>query len=208
MIFRQLKVGGFDSNFSYIVADELTKEAVVVDPCGNLEEILESIKKEKLKVKYIVNTHGHSDHTEGNKEMSSITGAKIVCHEEDAPSVNPDIKVKDGDILRVGNLEIRVIHTPGHTPGSICLLVENILLTGDTLFVGYCGRADGPGGSAEKLYHSLFCKIGSLPDDTLVYPGHDYGKKPFSKVGYEKAFNPYYKCKSKEEFIILRKRGV
>ena len=86
--------------------------------------------------------------------------------------------------------------------------VENILLTGDTLFVGYRGRADGPGGDVEKLYYSLFDKIANLPDDTLVYPGHDYGTKPFSTIGYEKSFNPYYKCKSKEEFITLRKRGI
>jgi len=86
--------------------------------------------------------------------------------------------------------------------------VENILLTGDTLFVGYRGRADGPGGDVEKLYYSLFDKIATLPNDILIYPGHDYGKKPFSTIGHEKAFNPYYKCKSKEEFITLRKRGI
>jgi len=208
MIVKQLDVGGFDENFSYILADEETKEGMVIDPCGNLDIILNSIKEEKIEVKYIVNTHSHADHTQGNSKILQATGAKLVCHQLDAPSVNPDITVEDGDVLKLGDLEVKVIHTPGHTKGSICLLADDALFTGDTLFVGYCGRTDSPGGSSEDLYYSLFDKIARLPGDTKVYPGHNYGKKPVSTIDYEKSHNPYYRCKSKEEFVELRRKGV
>lgn len=209
MIFKQLKVRGLDANFSYIIADEKTREGMVVDPCGCVQTILESINKNGLKVKYIVNTHAHTDHTEGNEAVSRNTQAKVVCHKLEASSIKPDIAIEDEDTLKLGDLSVKVIHTPGHTPGSICLLVENkILVTGDTLFVGYCGRTDFPGGSSEALYHSLFHRIANLPDDTEIYPGHDYGKKPCSTLSYEKSHNPYYLCQSKDEFIKLRARGV
>ncbi|MBE0478936.1 MBL fold metallo-hydrolase, partial [Candidatus Aerophobetes bacterium] len=97
---------------------------------------------------------------------------------------------------------------PGHTGGSICLLVDNALFTGDTLFVGYCGRTDSAGASSEKLYHSLFDKIAKLPVEIKVYPGHNYGKRPVSTVGYERLHNPYYQCKNREEFVELRRKGV
>lgn len=208
MILKQLAVGGLDLNFSYLLFDEIAKEGMVVDPCGDVEMILESIRKDKVKVKYILNTHGHRDHTEGNKIVSQATGAKLVCHRLDASLVNPDITVEDGDVLKLGEVEVKIIHTPGHTRGSICLWVEDALLTGDTLFVGYCGRTDGPGGSSEELYHSLFDKIAQLPHNTKVYPGHNYGEKPVSTVGYEKSHNPYYQCQSREEFIELRRKGI
>jgi glyoxylase-like metal-dependent hydrolase (beta-lactamase superfamily II) len=208
MILKQLAVGGADLNFSYIIFDEIAKEGIVVDPCGDVEMILESIRKDRVKVKYILNTHGHRDHTEGNKIVSQATGAKLVCHRLDASLVNPDITVEDGDVLKLGKVEVKIIHTPGHTRGSICLWVEDALLTGDTLFVGYCGRTDGPGGSSEELYHSLFDKIAQLPADTKVYPGHNYGEKPVSTLGYEKSHNPYYQCQNREEFIELRRKGV
>lgn len=208
MILRQLKVGGLDMNFSYVIADEVTQEGMVVDPCGDVGRILETIKKNSLKTKYIVNTHGHRDHTEGNQKMTQDTKGKLACHKLDASSVNPDITVEHGDVLKLGDVEVKIIHTPGHTRGSICLWVDDALLTGDTLFVGYCGSTDSFGGSSRELYHSLFNRIARLPDKTKVYPGHDYGKKPTSTIGYEKAHNPYYQCRSKEEFIELRKKGI
>jgi len=171
-------------------------------------QILKSLKENDITVKYIVNTHGHIDHTDGNKEVAQVTGASILCHELDAPSVHPDKTLMDGDIYKLGGLPVKIIHTPGHTRGSICILANNTLFTGDTLFVGYCGRTDGPGGSSQALYNSLFDKIAKLPDETRLYPGHDYGVKPVSTIGYEKSNNPYYQCRSKEEFIKLRAQGV
>lgn len=208
MILKQLDVKGFDKNFSYVIADDNTGEGMVVDPCGDTGIILESIKEHKIKVKYIVNTHTHSDHTAGNRAISRATGAKLVCHRLEASFVGPDIIVEDNDTLRLGDLEVKIIHTPGHTRGSICLWAGNALLTGDTLFVGYCGRTDTSGGDSEALYHSLFNKIARLPDDTKVYPGHNYGEKPSSTIGYEKFHNPYYLCRNKEEFVKLRQTGV
>lgn len=208
MILKQLEVGGVDMNFSYIIACEKAGEGMVVDPCGDLRMILETAKENKIKVKYVVNTHGHRDHTQGNKTISRAKGAKIVCHRLEASLVSPDITVEDQDTLRLQNLEVKIIHTPGHTRGSICLWADNALLTGDTLFVGYCGRTDTPGGSSQDLYHSLFDKIANLPHDTEVYPGHNYGEKSVSTIGYEKSHNPYYLCRSKKEFVELRRRGV
>ena len=208
MIIKQLAVGGADMNFSYLIADEISREGLIIDPCGDVEMILQSIKKNNIRIKYVLNTHGHGDHIEGNQAIVRATGAEVVCHQLEAPLVAPDITVEDGDMLKLGNLEVRVIHTPGHTRGSICALIDNTLLSGDTLFVGYCGRTDGPGGSSEKLYHSLFGKIAQLSDDTKVYPGHDYGEKPVSTIGYEKSHNPYYQCRNKEEFLELRRKGV
>jgi len=208
VIVKQLAVGGADDNFSYVLADEISLEGMVLDPCGDTRIILKSIEEGNIRVKYIVNTHGHSDHIEGNEAVVQATKALTLCHKLDASSARPDIMLKDGDIYKLGELAVKIIHTPGHTPGGICLWVNEVLFTGDTLFVGYCGRTDSPGGSSEALYESLFHKIGEFPDETRIYPGHNYGKRPVSTVGYEKSTNPYYQCGSREEFVELRARGV
>lgn len=184
MFFKQIQQ--HSDNFSYIIADENTKEAAVVDSSFNDSEIIQFLKAEELNLKYIVNTHGHSDHTAGNSELSSIFGAKIVAHK--LSKVNFDIAVEDNDILNVGKISIKIIYTPGHTTDSICLIVDNKkLLTGDTLFVGECGRTDLPGGNSKSMYDSLFNKLLKLNDDVEVYPGHDYGLKSSSTIGEEKS---------------------
>jgi hydroxyacylglutathione hydrolase len=203
MFFRQVQQHG--DNFSYIIADDATREAAIVDSSYNAGEITHVLKAEKLKLEYIINTHGHSDHTAGNQELRSIFGAKIVAHK--LSKINADVTVDDGDTIHVGSIPVKVIHTPGHTPDSICLLVDNQkLLTGDTLFVGECGRIDLPGGNSKSMYNSLFNKILKLNDDVEVYPGHDYGSKPFSTVGEERRSNYTLEPRSLAEFIEFMKQ--
>jgi glyoxylase-like metal-dependent hydrolase (beta-lactamase superfamily II) len=198
MLFRQVQQ--HSDNFSYIIADDATREAAVVDSSFNAGEITRILKAENLRLKYVINTHGHSDHTAGNEELRSIFSAKTVVHK--LSQINADVKVDDGDIIHVGGISVKVIYTPGHTPDSICLLVDNHkLLTGDTLFVGECGRTDMAGGSSRSMYDSLFNKLLKLNDDVEVYPGHDYGSKPSSTIGEEKRSNYTLQPRSLEGFI-------
>ncbi len=203
MYFSQVKQPGGD-NFSYIIADENSREAAVVDSSYNVEELIRVIKGEHFKLKYIVNTHGHSDHTAGNEKLRSLFGAKIVAYRLSHTGFN--MVVDDGDVLQVGAVSIRIIYTPGHTPDSICLLVDGKkLLTGDTLFVGECGRTDLSGGSSKSMYDSLFNKLSKLDDDVEVYPGHDYGSRPYSTIGEEKRTNYTLKPRSLSDFIEFMK---
>ncbi len=202
MLFRQIQQ--HSDNFSYIIADEATREAAVVDSSFNAGEIIRVLKTERLTLKYVVNTHGHSDHTAGNTELLSMSKAQTVAHK--LSRIDADIKVDDGDIIRIGNVPIKVIYTPGHTPDSMCLLVDNKkLLTGDTLFVGECGRTDLPGGNPKSLYESLFNKLLKLSDDVEVYPGHDYGPSPCSTIGEQRRTNYVLQPRSLMEFLEFMK---
>lgn len=192
----------------YIVACEETKIGAVVDPGGNEEQILEEVEKLGVKVKYIIATHGHPDHVCGNRRIQEATGAKIIMHEKDAeffesddarkyfsmlglePSPPTDIKVAEGDVIEIGNVTLKVIHTPGHTPGGMCLLNGSDVITGDTLFAGGIGRTDFPGGSHQQLLDSIRNKLLVLPEDTNVWPGHGYGGLK-STIGVEKRSNPF-----------------
>ena len=197
MFFRQIQQ--HSDNFSYIIVDDATREAAVVDSSFNAGEIARTLKTENLQLKYIISTHGHSDHTAGNEELRSMFAAKTVMHK--LSRINADIMVEDGDVINVGTVTIKVIHTPGHTPDSICLLVGNKLLTGDTLFVGECGRTDMSGGNSRSMYDSLFNKLLTLSDNLEVYPGHDYGPKPSSTMGDERRSNYTLQPRSLAEFI-------
>ncbi|MDH7563511.1 MAG: MBL fold metallo-hydrolase [Candidatus Bathyarchaeota archaeon] len=198
MLFKQIKCHG--DNFSYIIADEDTGKAAVVDPSFNADTIIQTLKDEGLEAKYVINTHSHIDHTAGNQTIKSVFNAKIVAHKLASAK---DISIADGDILRIGKVSIQVIHTPGHTPDSVCLLVDSKLLTGDTLFVGECGRTDLLGGSAEQMYHSLFDKLMKLADSVEVYPGHDYGGKPWSTIGVERRTNYTLERRTLEKFLVF-----
>lgn len=198
MILEQILVGE-GKNFAYIIGDEATREAAVIDPAFNVDKILKHIEQHKLHVKYIFNTHSHGDHTAGNSKVKEKTGARIVAH---VKSPRPkDIAVKDQDSLELGKVKIKVIYTPGHTADGICLLVDGKLFTGDTLFVGECGRTDLSGSSAKDMYDSLFSKILPLDDSIEVYPGHDYGKKPVSTIGYERKTNYTLEKRTLKEFV-------
>ena len=202
MIFEQIPVGPMQ-NFAYLIGDEKAGLAVVVDPAWDTERILDVAKRNRLQIIYAINTHHHTDHTSGNDELARATGAKIVAHEA---SRNPrDVSAKDGETLHVGSLELKLIHTPGHSPDHMCVLVNGKVMTGDTLFVGECGRTDLPGGSSEQLYDSLFNKLMKLPDEIEVYPGHDYGPKPHSTIAYEKAHNYVLKPRTLKEFMQFMK---
>jgi hydroxyacylglutathione hydrolase len=203
MFFRQVQQHG--DNFSYIIADDTTGEAAVVDSSFNAGEITRILKAENFKLKYIINTHGHSDHTAGNAELCSMFEAETVAHK--LSRINAGVKVDDGDVISVGSIAVKVIYTPGHTVDSMCLLVDNQkLLTGDTLFVGECGRTDLAGGNSKSMYNSLFNKILKLNDDVEVYPGHDYGSKPYSTIGEEKRSNYTLESRSLAEFIEFMKQ--
>ena len=202
----QIIVGQMDV-FCYLVHDQ--GEGALIDPAGNEDDLLALLKEKGVTLRYIVNTHGHADHTCGNLRLKEATGAGIVMHVLDDeffrrpqmvdwarmmgfdPSPPADLTVQDGDELTVGDTKLKFIHTPGHTPGSCCILVDGHLITGDTLFVGAVGRTDLPGGSFDVLLQSLKTKILSLPPETIVLPGHDYGDSPRSTVLHESRHNPY-----------------
>ena len=204
---KQLEVGNF-SVFSYLVAGDSGGDGLVIDPAGDADRILALAGQQKINIKFIVNTHAHVDHVMGNEEMKQKTGAKIIIHEEDAPlltripqsmlmmfggrpSPPADQTVKDGDLIRVANLALKVLHTPGHSPGGMCLHSDNAVFTGDTLFVGGVGRSDLPGGSWPLMLQSIKTKILTLPDDTVIYPGHNYGYAPTSTIKNERLNNPF-----------------
>ena len=197
MFFKQIKHHG--DNFSYIIADETAKKAAIIDPSYNADILTKTCESQGLTVEYVINTHGHGDHTAGNDEIRKWFNAKVVAHR--LSTTRKDIAVADGDTIKVGNLSVKVIHTPGHTLDSICLLVDGRLLTGDTLFVGECGRTDLPGSSAEALYHSLFGKLMKLDDSVEIYPGHDYGTAPVSTIGRERETNYVLEPRILKEFL-------
>ena len=188
MIIKQLKVGSME-NFCYLVGCEQTRHAAAIDPGANAKRILSAAEKQKLNIAFIVNTHGHGDHTGGSAELKRLTGARIIIHALDAAAVpHADIRLTAEGDLPVGTLTFRVIHTPGHTPGGICLYAAGHLFTGDTLFVGDSGRTDLPGGHRPTLAASIR-RLMQLPDSTVVWPGHDYGPTPSSTIAWEKRHN-------------------
>ncbi|HVP37094.1 MAG TPA: MBL fold metallo-hydrolase [Terriglobales bacterium] len=204
MILKTLTVGELETN-CYILGDEGSKEGLVIDPGGDFKIIEKAIKELNLNIKYIVLTHGHSDHIQVLAELKKHTGAQILIHAEDAEmlphpeknlsvfSYNPfsapgaDKLLKDNDKIKVGQIELEVLHTPGHTEGSISLWTDKLIFSGDLIFYGSVGRTDLPGGSNQKLFRSIQDKILDKPDDTVIYPGHG----PATTVGEERRNNPF-----------------
>jgi glyoxylase-like metal-dependent hydrolase (beta-lactamase superfamily II) len=188
MIVR-LMVGPFMAN-CYIVGCKKSGEAVVIDPGGEVPRIVSELVKRELKVRYILNTHGHWDHTAGNDELKEIVKAPLLIHEADAGAMNqgPDEFLEEGRAIQFGSYSLKVLHTPGHSAGGVCLYSPGVVLTGDTLFAGSIGRTDLPGGSYEKLLEGVREKLFCLEDSTRVYPGHG----PQSTIGTEKKHNPFF----------------
>ena len=198
MKIAQIPVGSM-SNFSYIVYDEKNSIGAIIDPSWDLEKLLVFLEKNNITAKYIINTHTHFDHILGNDHISEITKAKIIQHEKSTQKKGRS--VVDHENISIGELNLEVLYTPGHSEDSICLIVnKESIITGDTLFVGNCGRVDLPGSNPEKMYDSL-SKVANLDDSLVVYPGHNYGSTPTSTILNEKTNNPMLNFKTKEAFL-------
>lgn len=204
MIFEGVAVGPMGAN-CYIMGCEKTKIGAIIDPGGEAKRILAKVTELGLKVEYIILTHGHIDHIMALGEIKEATSAKIVIHKSDGPMLTDgrknlssfmggnmafpaaDMNVKEGDSIQLGEVELKVLHTPGHTPGGICIVADGLLVSGDTLFECSVGRSDFPGGSHSTLINSINTKLMMYPDETVVYPGHG----PSTTIGYERKNNPF-----------------
>lgn len=189
-MLKKMAVGQLQAN-CYIMGCNNSKEGMVIDPGGDVPGIVKEITKAELKITRIVLTHGHFDHTDGAAELRDATNAPVFIHPEDAPLLrfNPDGKLDDGQEFNIGEYKISVIHTPGHSPGGVCLFAPGVVFTGDTLFAGSIGRTDFPGGDYASLIQGVIKKVFPLGDDLRVYPGHG----PASTIGQERRFNPFFR---------------
>ena len=198
----QLEVGPM-ANFSYIIADENKRVSAIVDPSWDLEKTYGILEDNKWHVTMIINTHNHFDHVLGNEQIASRTGARILQH-HNSNWAGKYFSITDGERIPLGNTVIKVLHTPGHSKESISLLVNGeFIFTGDTLFVGGCGRVDLSGGDVNDMFDSLYNKILQLNEDLVVYPGHNYGSSPRSTIGNEKKNNPALQASNRAEFVKL-----
>ena len=195
MVIEQILVG--HDNFSYLIYCQETKLAALVDSGYDASSAMKQIDDLNLNLKFIINTHGHRDHTASNDRVKNTYKCQIIVS---SAAENPDISVSHEEIISLGNVKMRFLHTPGHTPGDMCIIVdEKYLLTGDTMFIGDCGRTDLPGGSNGQMFASLQM-LKSLPDELIVYPGHDYGNKPSDTLGNQKLVNKTLLAASAIEF--------
>lgn len=204
----QIPVGGYDKNFAYLISGSGGR-CVIVDP-SNVEMILEYLKMNGNRPEKIMLTHSHFDHTEGVEELVKIFGIPVFIHKKGIDRLGAQLQpigLEDGDIITIEETEIKVLYTPGHIDDAVCLYIEdeNIVITGDTVFVGGCGRADFENSNVNDLFNSIQ-RIKNLPDETIIYPGHDYGDKPTSTVKIEKEKNSYFLARDFGEFYRLRMR--
>jgi hydroxyacylglutathione hydrolase len=200
LIIQQLSSDKSD-NFSYLVYCPETLQGMAVDPSFAPEIILQAAEEHGVEIAILANTHGHGDHIAGNPAILRETGARLAAHPLDVPDA--DIRLAEGTTFSLGHGQIEVLHTPGHTPGSVVFKVDAAIITGDTLFVSRCGRADLAGSNVEDLYASLL-RLKQLPPETEVYPGHDYGPMPVSTLAWELDHNAFLRCPDLASFIQLR----
>ena len=218
LYLKQMLLGPMQ-NFVYLVGDRDSRRAVVVDPAWEVDRILDTLAADEMRLEAALVTHFHPDHLGGNLMGHQIEGAaellernqqiKVHIHKSEADYVprisglskSDLVLVEGGDEIAVGDQRLRYLHTPGHTPGSQCFLVGNNLISGDTLFIGGCGRVDLPGSDAAQMYDSLVNKLRMLPDDTVLYPGHDYADRPTSTIGEEKRRNVCLRFNRLDDFL-------
>jgi glyoxylase-like metal-dependent hydrolase (beta-lactamase superfamily II) len=215
--FKQLELGPMQ-NYVYLLGDPITRDAAVVDAAWDIDAIVETAEADGYRITHDLVTHFHPDHLGGAFMGHSVIGAAelvgrvpatVVIHKAELPFVHritglsdSDVTaVEGGDDLMIGNLKVKLLHTPGHTPGSQCFLVDNAVVSGDTLFIGSCGRVDLPGSSPEDMYRSLHDVLATLPDDTVLFPGHNYADRPTSTIGEEKRTNMMLRFRNLKEFL-------
>ena len=200
MIFKQL----FDvksSTYTYLIASAKGREALIIDPVlENVSEYILALKELDLRLVKVIDTHIHADHVTGASKLKDITSCSTIMGEH-TPAEAVEIKVKDDEYISLDNLKIRAMYTPGHTSDSYSFLMDNYLFSGDTLLINGTGRTDFQNGNAKDAYNSIFNKILKLPDETLLYPAHDYKGQKVSTIGKEKKYNPRLQVKSVEEYV-------
>lgn len=214
LYFKQIELGPMQ-NYVYLIGSAETRKVAVVDAAWEIDTILRLAATDDVEITHAFVTHTHPDHVGGRFAGTEIEGitellgkckAKVVVHKAEAEflkelSASDIIKAESGDKIDVGGVEIQLLHTPGHTPGSQCFLVDNRIVSGDTLFIGSCGRIDLPGSNPEQMYYSLTQKLMALPDETILFPGHNYSDRPTSTIGAEKQTNPYFHFHSLKQFL-------
>ena len=200
MIFKQ-EFDTKSSTYTYIIASAKGREAVIIDPViENVESYIKILNELDLKLVKVIDTHIHADHVTGASKLQKVTSCSTLMG-ENSPADTVDIKVKDNEIIDIDKLKIKSLYTPGHTSDSYSFLLDNYLFTGDTLLINGTGRTDFQNGSSKDAYNSLFNNLLKLPEETLVYPGHDYNGKFSSTIGNEKKFNPRLQVKSVDEYV-------
>ena len=214
LYFKQIEMGPMQ-NFVYLVGSLETRKAAVVDAAWDIEEILRIVAEDEMELTHACVSHTHPDHIggqfagahiEGVTELLEKAKVKVIVHKEEAEnlkflSTSNLIKADSGGQIDLGGIAIQFIHTPGHTPGSQCFFIDNRLVSGDTLFIGSCGRVDLPGGNAEQMYFSLTQRLMELPETTLLFPGHNYSGKFISTLGEQKRTNPYLQFHALRDFL-------
>lgn len=204
LYLKQLELGPMQ-NFIYLLGDPATREAAVVDPGWEIPRLLDTLQQDGYRLTRVFVTHAHFDHVMGLGQLLNAADVPVYAHREEAPLLTVDPSnlkvVSDGDVVQVGTVPVTLMHTPGHTPGSQCLLVDGRLLSGDTLFIRACGRCDLPGGDPKQLFESLSGKLKKLDDGTVLYPGHNYAEVPTSTIADEKRRNPFLQLQTLEEFL-------
>lgn len=209
-ILKQHELGPL-ANFLYLVGDKNEGEIAIVDPAWDVPFLCQEAEKLGGKVTSIFLTHGHPDHVNGLDEILETYDVPVYISKHEAPFLKPQnkqiVEIEDGHKLQLGSLEIETILTPGHTPGCQCFKYKNVLIAGDCIFIDGCGRCDLPGGDARMQYKTLSGIIAKLPEDTIIYPGHNYGPTPFDTVGNQKKTNPYLAAQTEEEFLFERMGG-
>ncbi len=195
-------------NFVYLIGCARTREALVVDPAWEVDTLLRAAEEADLRLTTAAVTHRHGDHVNGLPDLLERASVRVYAHEDDADELplpaSEVTRASGGEKIRVGDLEVELVHTPGHTAGSQCLLVRGTLVTGDTLFVNGCGRCDLPGGDAARMHDTLTRVLGALPAETRVLPGHNYDPAATSTLGEERRHNPFFQLADRSAFVEFR----